>query len=176
VRASSSAVIAWNGKSHAIASATSVTRQMLATVRITARRTSAAEPVARPIATSTSGRISGAISIAPITTAVLSSARPSVASIVEIVSCSQYPVASPSGGRSIARTSATRWSGARPSDLRMRSWTRRAGPGNFTSRLYSRGRRDVEPRVSACAHPLLVGYRREHRPEIVGVPRDPWYR
>lgn len=40
--------------------------------------------------------MSGAISIAPITTAVLLSASPSVASIVAIPSWSQYPAASPS--------------------------------------------------------------------------------
>ncbi|MDQ3336656.1 MAG: hypothetical protein M4D80_15925 [Myxococcota bacterium] len=55
------------------------TTKMLATDLRPVRKMSGAEPVASPMASSTMGRIKGAISIAPITTAVLSSANPSVA-------------------------------------------------------------------------------------------------
>jgi hypothetical protein len=62
---------------------------MLEIARRPVRNTSGVDPVASPIASSTIGRINGAISIAPITTAVLSSASPSVASAAAIPSCNQ---------------------------------------------------------------------------------------
>jgi hypothetical protein len=89
VRAASSPVSSWNGSVDEIAVDAATTTMMLATERNPARKTSGADPVASPIASSTIGLISGAINIAPITTAVLSRASPSVASAVAIMSWSQ---------------------------------------------------------------------------------------
>ncbi len=69
--------------------ATATTIAMLLSARDPARNASGGEPVARPIASSMIGRMSGAISMAPMTTAVLSSASPRVASAAAITSCSQ---------------------------------------------------------------------------------------
>ncbi|MEJ7596622.1 MAG: hypothetical protein WKG01_01830 [Kofleriaceae bacterium] len=96
----------------AVAKAT--TAMMLVTDRRPARNTSGAAPVDSPIASSTIGFISGAINIAPMTTAVLSSARPSVASAAAIISWSQYPTPSPARGRSIAWSTSARPAGSSP--------------------------------------------------------------
>jgi len=67
-----------------------ITNATLASTRAALRRVRNGEPVVRPIPSPTIGVISGEISIAPITTPVLSSTSPRVAMPIERKTCSQY--------------------------------------------------------------------------------------
>jgi hypothetical protein len=79
VRAEISAFISWNGNMTVIIAAPLIAIMTLSVMRPAERRTRKGDPEASPIARPTIGPISGATSIAPITTAVLPTTRPSVA-------------------------------------------------------------------------------------------------
>ncbi len=84
-----SAFSSWNGKSRVIEAAPPMPTTTLSAMRPAERRTRKGDPEASPMASPTIGRMSGATSMAPITTALLPTTRPSVAIPIETTSCSQ---------------------------------------------------------------------------------------
>src|SRR5512146_2701566 len=125
VRAAISRVISWNGSASVSSAAPPTTTSTLSATRSAARSTRNDDPTANPIPSSIIGPMSGDTSIAPMTTAVLSSTRPTVAMPIARINWIQYPGARRRLFSNIAITVSLRADSSTPSAEAVRCCTAR---------------------------------------------------